>query len=326
MAKNLDYGNCFMFTNFMNKKFFSASCAFLLSPALAGANPWAAQPTVEVNLAALEAIKETEYLQDEQSFEIATRPPAPRYEAPAGYPAPPVYERPIESQPEESPTTILGIEGSFSGNVAVTSEYAFRGVTQTREGPAIQGGVDYEHPTGAYVGLWASSVDFGDADEASTEFDYYGGYSWEVVDGLTADVGAIYYNYPAADSSKNYDFVEGYVGLGYDTNLMGQDVSTNATLNVSPDYFAASGQSYYLKVAASTPVTEQITVDGSVAHQWIEDEAAFALPDYADWSLGVAYALEDYELKLQYIDTSLNSDECADGCDAKAIMSLSKSL
>ena len=263
-----------------------------------------------------------QFIQPEQEFEIAMRPPAPRSEGwQATPPTPPPPSPPAHIEPEDT----LGIDGEFSGNVALTTEYTFRGITQSREGPAIQGGVDYEHPSGGYVGLWASSIDFGDQN-ASTEMDYYAGYSQEIGGGVTADGGFIYYNYPSAKSNLNYDFVEGYLGLEYVADVQGQEVTTNATVNYSPDYFAASGQGVYAKLAASTPVAYGFTVDGHIARQWVEDEAAFLFPDYNDWSLGVGYELEGYELKAQYVDTSLDSSECADGCDAKGILSVSKAL
>ena len=62
--------------------------------------------------------------------------------------------------------------GPFSFNIGVVSDYAFRGVSQTNEGPAFQGGVDFSHDSGFYAGVWASNVDFVDGDGANAEFDF----------------------------------------------------------------------------------------------------------------------------------------------------------
>jgi uncharacterized protein (TIGR02001 family) len=291
--------------------------AAMLLPATAKAQ---ALPTVEVNMGVLNQFRQepTQYIQPQEEFELAMRPPAPRYETAPYYP-------PAAPEIEAEQEKLFDINGEFSGNVAFVSDYAFRGISQTREAPAVQGGFDFEHGSGAYVGLWASSLEFGDG-EAGTEVDYYAGYSQDLGAGFSVDGGVLYYSYPGANQALNYDFVEVYGGIGYETALVGQDVSGSTTLNYSPDYFAQSGNSYYLKTAASTPLPHGFTLDGTVGYQWVEDNDAFLLPDYADWSLGLAYELEGFELKAQYVDTSISSDDCADGCDTKGILSVSRAL
>lgn len=305
--------------------------AMAILPATASAQDL---PTVEVNMDVLNQFRapvapayvasppiapEPQYVQAQEAYELAMRPPAPRYEQPNNYPAPPV--EPEQADDEK----ILNLNGEFSGNVAMVSDYAFRGVSQTREAPAIQGGFDFEHESGVYVGLWASSLEFGDG-EAGTEVDYYAGYSKDLGDGFSADGGVLYYSYPGANQALDYDFVELYGGIGYETALMGNDVSGSTTLNYSPNYFGNSGNSYYLKTAAATPLPHGFTLDGSVGYQWVEDNDTFLLPDYADWTIGLAYELEGFELKAQYVDTSISSDDCADGCDTKGIFSVSRAL
>jgi hypothetical protein len=88
---------------------------------------------------------------------------------------------------------------TFSPNIGVVSDYLFRGVSQTRGGAALQGGVDYSHSSGLYAGIWASTITWvKDAyGSGSTEIDYYGGYknSFGGSD-FTYDIGAIAYTYP----------------------------------------------------------------------------------------------------------------------------------
>ena len=57
-----------------------------------------------------------------------------------------------------------GAAADITGNVGLTTDYVFRGISQTDEKPAIQGGLDYAHSSGAYAGVWASNVDFNDGD------------------------------------------------------------------------------------------------------------------------------------------------------------------
>jgi len=102
-------------------------------------------------------------------------------------------------------------EESFpiEGNIGVTSNYLFRGVTQTGDGAAVQGGLDYAHESGLYVGTWTSNVNFA----GGTELDVYGGFGGEAGE-LGYDVGVIGYLYPEADEDAN--FAEVYLGLSYD--------------------------------------------------------------------------------------------------------------
>src|SRR5690625_4897690 len=106
---------------------------------------------------------------------------------------------------------------SVTANVLLGSDYVFRGISQTSRKPTIQGGIDYEHGTGLYVGTWASNVDFGsetDATEAKSEFNLYGGFSSEIGGtGVGYDIGALRYYYPGLGGSD--DFNELYGSLSY---------------------------------------------------------------------------------------------------------------
>ena len=111
--------------------------------------------------------------------------------------------------------TAFAVEG-LSANVGATSNYLWRGVTQTDDAAAISGGIDYAHQSGFYAGTWASNVDFG--DDASAELDFYLGFGGELGQGFGYDVGYIYYAYPDSaqtDSTNEYDFGEVYGSLSY---------------------------------------------------------------------------------------------------------------
>lgn len=219
----------------------------------------------------------------------------------------------------------LDIPGEFSANAALVSDYTFRGITQTDEGPAIQGGVDYNvdlnEEAGLYLGVWASNVDFNDSSEASSEFDWYGGITYEISD-FSFDLGAIYYSYPNANSNLDYDFVEGAFAVGYDFDV----ASVAASINWSNENFGDSGKAEYYKLSAEAPLPKGFTIDAHVGRQNVQDNTAFANPDYTDWSIGLGYTIEGLDIKVQYIDTDIDKADCADGCDAKAIFSISKSF
>lgn len=210
----------------------------------------------------------------------------------------------------------------LSGNVALTTQYKFRGITQSDEHPALQGGFDVSHSSGLYSGVWGSNVDFNDSDEASVEIDAYGGF-FNSIDQFSYDVGFIYYAYPGADSSLNYDFVEGSLALGYDFGSF----ATSASVNYSPEYFGNSGHAEYYALGLEIPMPYDVTLSGHLGYQNIEDNSAFGVPDYADWSIGLGYSLYDIDLSLQYVDTDLDEpSECADGCRESLIFSISRSF
>ena len=109
----------------------------------------------------------------------------------------------------------------FEGNIALSSEYMWRGMTQSDGEAAVSGGFDISGESGAYFGVWGSNVEYG--DDATMELDYYFGYAGETEGGLSYDIGYLLYDFPGAD----YDAEEIYLGLGYSyfgvTYYAGQD-------------------------------------------------------------------------------------------------------
>ena len=102
----------------------------------------------------------------------------------------------------------------FESNVALSSDYIWRGMTQTAEEPAISGGFDIAGESGLYFGTWASNVEFGDG--AALELDWYAGYANELDNGFSYDIGYLAYTYPGEDS---LDFEEIYLGLDYKSQI-----------------------------------------------------------------------------------------------------------
>merc|ERR1711916_136809 len=105
----------------------------------------------------------------------------------------------------------LAQEVSVSGNVAISTDYVWRGITQSNEDMAISGGFDLEAGN-FYAGTWASNVDFEDSSDTNIELDFYGGFTGDLSESVSWDVGMIYYTYPDADD-LDYDFLEIYGGL-----------------------------------------------------------------------------------------------------------------
>lgn len=105
-------------------------------------------------------------------------------------------------------------QAEITGNVALTTDYVWRGVSQnTDESPALQGGFDYSHDSGFYAGVWGSNVNFGGNE--SLELDVYGGWGTELDGGIGLDFGVIRYSYHGGADSSDLDFTEFYAGISY---------------------------------------------------------------------------------------------------------------
>jgi uncharacterized protein (TIGR02001 family) len=202
-------------------------------------------------------------------------------------------------------TTVSAEEGpgSFSANVGIFSEYSFRGIDQSGEEPAIQGGFDWAHDSGFYLGTWASNVDFNDNDSVS-EFDFYGGYATELKNGLNIDLSAIGYTYPGALNSSDYDFIEYALGLGKSIG----PVSLSSAINWSGQFFGGSGDATYIQGGIDYTLPQGITLSGHVGKQWIEHETTYGAPDYVDYSVSGSYTLQSFDLSVTYVDTDVDDN------------------
>ncbi|MBI1423739.1 MAG: hypothetical protein GC149_09770 [Gammaproteobacteria bacterium] len=114
---------------------------------------------------------------------------------------------------------ILGLaataQADLTANAGVTTNYVFRGVTQTDDNPAIQGGIDYTHPSGFYAGAWGSNVKFPNAGGSALEYDLYAGFNFEVAQDVKLDVGYITYNYTDSTVNDNFSNDEVFIGAKY---------------------------------------------------------------------------------------------------------------
>jgi uncharacterized protein (TIGR02001 family) len=191
---------------------------------------------------------------------------------------------------------------TFTGNLTVASDYRFRGISQTFNRPAVQGGFDYAHSSGFYVGNWNSNVSGNQYENgAGVEMDFYGGYKFEVVPGLTADLGLLKYHYPQArlDGVK-YDALEAYVGASY------KWFSAKYSHSVDDEYFAfedARG-SYYLDLNANFEVADKTVLGLHVGRQKFKNASDF---NYTDYKVGITRDFGFATLGLAYIGSNANS-------------------
>jgi uncharacterized protein (TIGR02001 family) len=120
---------------------------------------------------------------------------------------------PLQTQAEDAPPGAApGL--TISANVGLFSQYIFRGVSYSRERPAIQGGIDLVHPSGFYAGAWSTSLSGVAISNASSEIDFYGGYA-TAIGPLSLDAGLLYFHFPGGKynlSGERYETLEAYAG------------------------------------------------------------------------------------------------------------------
>lgn len=197
---------------------------------------------------------------------------------------------------------------SFSATIGGTTDYVFRGQSQTAEDPTVQGSLDATYGI-FYAGVWASGVDFGASPtttgaNAVAEVDLYAGIT-PTLGPLSFDLGVIYYAYPGADDSDGeLDFVE--LKLGTSTTF--QKLTIGATAYYSPEYTGEFGETVVVEgsvgyeLPALGPVTP--TISGLVGHIDFLDDTS---DNFTYWNAGVAFAFDKIELDVRYWDTDLEA-------------------
>ncbi len=197
----------------------------------------------------------------------------------------------------------------ISANVSILTDYLYRGISQTNENFALQGGFDYAHsPTGLYIGTWASNVDFAE----SLEIDVYGGIGGELGNGLSWDVGGLYYMYPGSNAQPEEDFFEAYANLGYTFSEVQLEPSIGAGVAWSPDFFGEDGDGVYVYGSLDLSLPHDFGVSLYVGHQDVEGDklsgpAGF---DYVHYSIGLSKSFGPLDLSVSWNDAN---DECDGG-------------
>ncbi|MBP6014205.1 MAG: TorF family putative porin [Alphaproteobacteria bacterium] len=237
-----------------------------------------------------------------------------------------------------------GAWGPFTAGVSLTSDYRFRGISNSDRDAAIQGWLQYDHAMGFYANIWASTIDFNDefAHDSSVEVDLTVGYNYAFSDQTNAGIKLVYYWYPDADTPptlRDYDYFEAIATVGHDFGV----ASVSGELAWSPDFFAETGDAVSLKAGVSAPVLEKfafmdgLTASANVGYQWIDSNISappglpgfYGTPDYLYYDFGVSAGWEIFTIDLRWVDTDLDKGECFGGtdlCDGGVTLSLTAAL
>lgn len=208
---------------------------------------------------------------------------------------------------------------TITGNLSIISDYRFRGITQTFEKPALQGGIDYSHSSGFYLGNWNSNISSGAGfPDGNLEMDFYGGYKTSFGD-VGLDFGAIYYYYPGSEGRG--------LGIGADSgSVTNKEIYVGATWKFLSakfyysldDYFSLRGVNAlgvstgkntkgtsYLDLGASYDLGDGWGINGHVGLLSLDNVHN---GDYTDWKIGVTKDVNGWVFGAAYIDTNADGD------------------
>ncbi len=232
------------------------------------------------------------------------------------------FSVPVMAQTTEAPAAAEASPHSLTGNLGIFSSYRFRGIAQTNNNPALQGGIDYAHSSGFYVGNWNSNVSSGAGfPDGNIEMDFYGGYKHAFGD-FGLDVGAIYYYYPGSHAKVlstvkpdggavnnkeiyiggSWKFLSAKYSYAFDDyfSLRGVDRTGAATTK------GTSGTSYF-EVNGNYDLGDGWGVNGHVGTLNLKNVHN---GDYTDWKIGVTKDISGWVVALSYVDTNA-SGKCS---------------
>lgn len=232
---------------------------------------------------------------------------------------------------------------TVSGSAAMTTDYLFRGISQSSNNAAVQASMTASHKSGIYGTLWGSSIANGNG---GSEIDVMLGYAMPINLGPelkgTLDVGVMRYVYPGAnDANSGFepDYNEIYASVALPSVVMEGD-TLKTGLAFSNDYFLESDQFMYVYGSYSTPIPNtNFGLVTSVGFNKFDDNfkmqqalgllSANAGSDYIDYKIGTTFGVQGVAAELAYVGTDLddNSDECVGNvCEGRVVLTLSKAF
>lgn len=194
------------------------------------------------------------------------------------------------------PTVSMADDG-VAFNVGVVSDYRYRGISQSRLKPAVQGGLDFTKG-GLYLGAWASSIKWlNDWDaNSSVEIDLYGGYKGDLGGGVGYDVGVLTYIYPGNDYNPSANTTEIYGALTFGPATLKYSHALTDTFGN-----ADSKNSFYLDLSAGFDVAG-FTVTPHIGYQKIKGTFTKEAT-YTDWALTVSKDFSGFVPSIAVVGT-----------------------
>ncbi|MDE0093665.1 MAG: TorF family putative porin [Gammaproteobacteria bacterium] len=208
-----------------------------------------------------------------------------------------------------------------SGNVTLTSDYSFRGWSQTTRDPAIQGGFDVElSDSGFAVGTWASTVNFG--SDASLELDLYVSYSFDSMM-FPWSISMIKFEYPSEGEDLDYMEFSAQIDTPFLDDFSG---SLSVGMNYSTEYLGAGGPAFFYPFAAlELPIENFGSFGAQVGWSSVDEDHFFGedTESYLDYRISLTNTFSGLDLTFAFVGTDMEDVKDA---EPRILFELSKSL
>jgi uncharacterized protein (TIGR02001 family) len=193
----------------------------------------------------------------------------------------------------------------IGGSVAVTSDYVYRGVSQTRGEPALQADIHYASTRGWSAGLWASTVELNAWDGRTGELNAYLGYRWQIHRDWSSKISAVHYEYPWNGPRFDYDYDEVVGTLGFRNRVFATVAwSFNTSRYSTRGYFSGKNAISY-DVATSWPVWKSLSANAGIGYYDLHDVVNAG---YLYWSAGLSYDWRSWRADLSYFGTGSQAE------------------
>jgi uncharacterized protein (TIGR02001 family) len=202
-------------------------------------------------------------------------------------------------------------------NGGLTTDYVFRGISQSDNDPAVFAGADFSYQM-FYLGVWASSVDAATSD-GELEIDLYGGIK-KSYNGVDFDLGVIYYAYPNGDDTLGPDIDIDYIEIKASVGTkVFNDLALTGLAFWSPDYYGEVGSTWTFEAKAAKPLPVlDLTLSGTLGHVTSDDEdlgfsGFYGDDNYTYWNVGLSKTFKDhFTFDVRYWGTDVDEDAAAE--------------
>lgn len=201
-----------------------------------------------------------------------------------------------EDAPADAPTEAF----TFNANVGVFSDYRFRGVSLSDRDVVLQGGFGVSHESGAYLGIWSSTIQ--EVNGAEAEIDLFGGFKHDLGP-VSLDVGATGYVYPGGSAINYYEL---YIKGSHNFGPLGATLS----FYYAPDQKNLSERNYYINAAGSFAIPDTpFALSASVGYErgafdYSQSETDPRDNGKIDWSAGVSATWKQFTASVSYVDSN----------------------
>lgn len=190
-------------------------------------------------------------------------------------------------------------QAELSANIGVTSDYVWRGISQSGGSASVSGGVDYAAESGFYVGTWVGALGEGNGSEV----DVYFGFGGEV-ENFSYDLGYIYYAYPSIDPGINFGEVYGSVGVAGFTLGLNYTVNNDSANDGGP--FESGDMYYYLSYGVD--LQDDWSIGATIGSYAFDNDGAGLDLDYVHYGIDLGKSTELGDFTLTLSDTDLDGN------------------